>query len=154
MFLTNHAALGIIIGQHISHPAWVIFLSLLSHFLLDIIPHGDSKLESQMKLKNIILIALADLVILSLMLLILIASGTINIFNPNILLGIFFTMLPDGLQLIYFLSNKKLLVRYKQFHTDIHNYFAQKFDFSLTGGIVLQIFFAGIFYFLIYHFAV
>ncbi len=44
MFLTTHAAAGILISSHING-AWPVFgLSFASHFVLDFIPHGDERL--------------------------------------------------------------------------------------------------------------
>lgn len=44
MFLTVHAAAGLVIGQAVRQPAWAFSLSLLSHYFLDLIPHGDEGL--------------------------------------------------------------------------------------------------------------
>lgn len=41
MFLAVHASAGILISQAATHPAWAFFGALGSHYLLDIIPHGD-----------------------------------------------------------------------------------------------------------------
>lgn len=44
MFLTTHAAAGILLSRHIDG-SWAVFgLSFLSHFIMDFIPHGDSEL--------------------------------------------------------------------------------------------------------------
>lgn len=44
MFLTTHAAAGLVIGQYIDNP-WAVFsLSFASHFVLDFVPHGDERL--------------------------------------------------------------------------------------------------------------
>lgn len=39
MFLTTHAAAGVLIAQRVESPIWIFWLSFLSHFLLDFIPH-------------------------------------------------------------------------------------------------------------------
>lgn len=44
MFLTTHAAAGILISNYVEDPVAVFSLSFLSHFVLDFIPHGDEEL--------------------------------------------------------------------------------------------------------------
>ncbi|MEI6627520.1 MAG: hypothetical protein WCL61_02910 [bacterium] len=44
MFITVHAAAATIIGQHISSPILAFILGLISHAILDIIPHGDQEM--------------------------------------------------------------------------------------------------------------
>lgn len=41
MFLSVHVVSGIVIGGAISNPILGFILGLISHFILDIIPHGD-----------------------------------------------------------------------------------------------------------------
>ncbi len=41
MFLTVHATLGLIIGEQIGNIWLAYILGFISHFLLDLIPHGD-----------------------------------------------------------------------------------------------------------------
>ncbi len=41
MFLTVHASAALLIGQTMHQPVWSFFCALGSHYLLDIIPHGD-----------------------------------------------------------------------------------------------------------------
>lgn len=44
MFLTTHAAAGILIGHTLHDPLAVFGVSFASHFVLDFIPHGDEEL--------------------------------------------------------------------------------------------------------------
>ncbi|MFA4873613.1 MAG: hypothetical protein WC659_06850 [Patescibacteria group bacterium] len=41
MYLTVHATIGILIGEHIANPIAAFTLGAVSHFLTDMIPHGD-----------------------------------------------------------------------------------------------------------------
>jgi hypothetical protein len=51
MFLTVHAASGILIGQYTDN-VWLAFiLGIISHLLLDIIPHGDENLVKDQRRK-------------------------------------------------------------------------------------------------------
>lgn len=47
MTLTTHAALGALIGSLVGNPFIGFFLGLVSHFLVDIIPHGDNMLADR-----------------------------------------------------------------------------------------------------------
>lgn len=44
MTLTTHAAIGAVIGGMIGNPILGFALGLASHFLVDIVPHGDNQL--------------------------------------------------------------------------------------------------------------
>lgn len=43
MFLTTHAAAGLLVSQKLSSPMIAFLLGLAIHFIMDIIPHGDEK---------------------------------------------------------------------------------------------------------------
>ena len=51
MFLSTHALAGIIISQHVHSVPAAFGLGLLSHYLLDVIPHGDENLGTWVKEK-------------------------------------------------------------------------------------------------------
>ena len=43
MFLTTHAATGLLASQHLSSPMIAFIVGLGIHFIMDIIPHGDEE---------------------------------------------------------------------------------------------------------------
>jgi hypothetical protein len=47
MTMTTHVAIGAAIGTFIDEPVLGFSLGLVSHFLVDIIPHGDSKMAER-----------------------------------------------------------------------------------------------------------
>ena len=49
MFIVNHAAAGIIVGSLSDNPVLAFILGFLSHFPLDMIPHGDRGIEQKAK---------------------------------------------------------------------------------------------------------
>ncbi|NQU77838.1 hypothetical protein HQ544_04030 [Candidatus Falkowbacteria bacterium] len=53
MFLTVHAAAGILIGQQLQNPILAFLIGLFSHFLIDVVPHGDKELDIWLKHGNI-----------------------------------------------------------------------------------------------------
>ena len=67
MFLTTHAAVGVLISQQVDSPFWVFFLSLIAHFILDLIPHGDEELGIWLRQTRLrlILYGIIDLVIVT-----------------------------------------------------------------------------------------
>src|SRR3989344_8593234 len=53
MTLLVHAATGALIGQYTQNPTLAFFYGLLSHIILDAIPHGDSEIYQKYKNKEI-----------------------------------------------------------------------------------------------------
>ncbi len=51
MFLSTHALAGIIISQHVHNVPEAFGLGVLSHYVLDMIPHGDENLGAWVKEK-------------------------------------------------------------------------------------------------------
>jgi hypothetical protein len=52
MLITTHAAVGAYLGENIRNPLLAFLAGLLSHFLLDIIPHGDHEQVAEFKEKK------------------------------------------------------------------------------------------------------
>ncbi len=106
MYLTTHAAVGVLISQQTTNP-WVAFFgAFVSHFVLDFVPHGDERLGPQdlrpetirawlsMKGRRVALFGLLDLagvVALVLGLASVVALPTLQL----ILLGVIGAALPD-----------------------------------------------------------
>lgn len=69
MFLTTHAVVGIFISQQTNNPLLAFILAFISHFILDIIPHGDEELGDLARLgkKRIYLWSLGDFFVLVIM---------------------------------------------------------------------------------------
>ena len=49
MFIATHVTMGALIGQNVPTPALAFTLGAASHFILDMIPHGDSNLYHKYK---------------------------------------------------------------------------------------------------------
>lgn len=49
MYVTTHVLASIVISQHTPDPWWAFFIALLSHYVLDFIPHGDRPVERWIK---------------------------------------------------------------------------------------------------------
>ncbi len=137
MFLTVHGAIGIIIGQNISPPFWAFIIGFISHYILDIIPHGDT--NAPKKYKNPIhigLIAIIDFIILIIYFLFI--SSQINVFKISIFLALLGCLLPDFLQAFYFIFDKKIFCLWQKTHNFLHALLIKKFEWNFYVGIALQ----------------
>lgn len=113
MFLTTHAAAGILISHYVQNPYEIFGLSFASHFVLDFIPHGDETLYHDeewkilKKFKRPILINLFDLI--GLVSLILFAIN-----NPGdttsrlMMIGIIGGILPDFLSYLFPIIHERM----------------------------------------------
>lgn len=123
MILTTHALTGAIIGKNVNNPWIVIALSIIIHYLMDGIRHAEYFDDRIAKIKDTWWKVSLDLLIGG-----LIIYSTIFITQPpeeiikNMILGAFFSVLPDSLTLIYWFSGKKLLTGIKAFHSLAHRY--------------------------------
>jgi len=143
MFLTIHGTVGAIIGQNLDN-VWLSFiLGVVSHLLLDIIPHGDETLindknsVTKSEVKKIAEIAAVDGLIMSGLVLTLINQGLIDLSWP-VLFGIFGSILPDFITGFYLLFKFPWLKKILDFHFNLH-LVLQKFKVSLAGGILIQL---------------
>lgn len=142
MFLTVHASAGVIIGQTTGN-IWLGFLAgFISHFLLDIVPHGDTELagenaaftkEDVDKIKRL---ALFDIAIMIILLAALYLMGFITAILP-VLFAVAGAILPDFVQGVYILTKSPLLQKYFDFHYGLHFIFGG-FTISLPAGLVVQ----------------
>ncbi len=147
MFLTAHATVGALIGQSIPNP-WIAFLlGFISHFAVDLIPHGDQNLigEGTHKQKMVKLFALTavDLSILGILTYYWYTHSTF--LHPlSVAAGMFGAMLPDGLQGITMISNERLLLRFKHLHDQFHVHThtrLKKFVVPFWIGLPMQVIF-------------
>lgn len=166
MFLTVHAAAGILISQATREPVSAFFVSFISHYILDIIPHGDEGIGRWIHEKPIrlFLVGFADLIIL--------ASYVITIlhlfpYTENLLIisGVFGGVLPDFISELHHQStnhsapiysltkiiNKfhlvnSLLKKHHHLHHKLH-FFIEK-NISWRSGLIFQ-FAVFIFFFLL-----
>lgn len=126
MLLTVHATAGAMIGQQVNNPVLAFILSFVSHFVLDMIPHGDQdwideyKGDQRSKVTKIITIVVVDIVIL--ITLFVSRFYFLGSFTPNlsIAMGIIGAILPDFLVGCHELSDR-LFKKFYQFHFWVHD---------------------------------
>lgn len=165
MFLTTHAAAGILISHHTSDPVAVFGLSFLSHFVLDFIPHGDEEIyhdeewKVQRRFRRVLFIGLLD--VLGVVLLTLWAAHAHTAQDRSLLLlGILGSILPDFLSHLFPVLHEKMswlfvvrwlyavtkptgvryMVRLQNWiHDKLHHDVIRR-DISFRVGLVMQIF--------------
>lgn len=130
MILTAHIATGAAIGANFQNPWPVILLSVVCHHLADLLPHWDYKIKEIPPAKSFLKITADILIGFVLVIGSLLISGNWEIpknfqslfsgLNLNLMLGIFFSLLPDGLLLLSWIFPKKPLTFYAKYHSFLH----------------------------------
>ena len=143
MTLTTHTAIGAAIGATVGNPVAGFLLGFVSHFLVDMIPHGDSKMSESWrfmkKKRGPVAYATFDAVIavyLILTLSNLIASEQLFTFS----LAVAGSLLPDILIGLHDLTRWRWLKPFFRFHFFFHDFFTKKHgDIKLTYALAGQL---------------
>ncbi|MBP9827647.1 hypothetical protein KBC55_00650 [Patescibacteria group bacterium] len=146
MTLTTHAAIGIAIGSVIGQPALGFALGAASHFLVDMIPHGDNYLADGYKSKQKTKMALAyvstDAALAILVLLAVFATrpegGTPNIAFAATVAG---SVLPDLIVGLSELVSKeyRFFRAFNKVHFFFHDFFSRRYgDVRLSYALIAQ----------------
>jgi len=141
MYLTVHAAAGLWLATYTANPIVAFFLGLISHFILDAIPHGDEHVGHGLltrwhAIKRLVGATTIDGIILVFFTLIYIATTPAA--NTTIVLAsLAGAILPDLLWGIYLLIPFRALRWYYNFHSSIHNPARHKMHWQY--GIFIQV---------------
>jgi hypothetical protein len=116
----NHAVTGALVAAAIDKPALALPAALLSHFVIDAIPHWNYRFNPDIARRQTVM--LADLALSSALILILAVTVEANPYL--IILGGLLGILPDAMWLRYFISGrssvtgspKRLINRLRKFH--------------------------------------
>lgn len=123
MILATHALVGAAIGKSVENPYLIVLLSIIVHFFLDSFRHGeyfDSRIAT---VKDTAWKILLDLSTAGVIILFFILSTDSNFsLTRNILLGAFFSMLPDFFTVLFWKFHWKFLGKIKAFHSFSHRY--------------------------------
>jgi hypothetical protein len=143
MTITTHSTLGAVIGAA-SGSIWVAFIiGFISHFLIDMIPHGDRELYEAHKTKNqvksayrfITIDAIVAIIVLALMFGVSPGHGI----NAIISAGIIGSVLPDLIVGIHEAWNPKKLDWFSKLHFYFHNMISDRFgDVKLRNALIAQ----------------
>ncbi|MFA6593668.1 MAG: hypothetical protein WCT16_00230 [Candidatus Buchananbacteria bacterium] len=147
MFITAHAAASAVIGKEIANPLLAFVISIVLHFVFDIIPHGDrdyckrffglqfKRFSEEEKFKSMAFYSLIDTVLLVFFLLYLFKSFAWAK-DDSVIWAIIGGIIPDFIVAIYMLTKSRWLKGFFNFHHENHSLI--KWDFSLYGGMVFQ----------------
>lgn len=153
MFLAVHATVGALAGNAVARPAVAFILGFVSHFFLDMIPHGDEIIYqgyiNGTKIRRAVLYVMIDAVATVALIAVFFLSN--DFFSPiNVSLGIVGGLLPDllvGLAQCFRPKRRRGLVwrleRFQQLHRSNHIYLIKRYrkferDIPLYSGLILQ----------------
>ena len=141
MTITTHTAIGAAIGFSLSHPVLGFAVGMLSHFAVDMIPHGDLKFSEQFKNKKrkaALAYTTIDAVIALLLLLSLFNVGGFQ--NKQAFsAAIAGSIMPDLLVSVYYATKTKWLKWFVRLHFFFHDFFLRRYgDVRLTYALTGQ----------------
>lgn len=140
MLISVHAAAGVIIAQKAFSPFNAFIIGVISHFVLDFIPHGDRKLirwfSKKINRDLILSLNIFDAFI-TIVYILYIYSYTILPNPHNLFWAILGSILPDFLNIYSQIVNPKILTSYSKFHEAIHDYIPSKM--TVKEGLTLQL---------------
>lgn len=123
MVLATHALAGAVIGKYIGSPIAIAGISIVLHYAMDRIKHGEyvETMDSKTAFKNTWWkIALDFSIGLAIILLIITIGKFGTDIIRNIFIGMFFSMLPDLFTAIYWKTRWKLFKKLYNFHVWCH----------------------------------
>ncbi|MCX6746411.1 MAG: hypothetical protein NTX00_05405 [Candidatus Parcubacteria bacterium] len=139
MLLSVHATVGAIIGENVNTPLLAFVLAFISHFVLDIIPHGDDVLikayRNDFKNKGVLYLIIFDIFSTALLLLLLFYFHKISL-TQTVYWGIFGGILPDLMVASYEITNK-FFKRTHKIHSWTHDRIHWTIPLKL--GILVQL---------------
>jgi hypothetical protein len=135
--------MGVLIGQNVPTPGLAFALGVASHFMLDLIPHGDSQLYDNYKdghsvKKSLIYVAIDSA--LSIGILIYLLETAPYASRGTMIAGVIGGIIPDFLVALGEGIKIKPLLQFQRLHIRIHNAIATRVgNLSLQMGIVMQL---------------
>jgi len=143
MYLTVHATAGLALAKYIPNPILAFVAAVLSHLVLDAIPHGDeyltdNRLPLLFRRRRFLGAAILDsMIMLGFVLLYIYTTPLL----PGLTVGaaLVGALLPDALQGLHFISREKWLTKYAHWHGHKINNFP-KLKLNWQAGMLVQIF--------------
>lgn len=139
MFLTVHAATGVLIAQHSKNGLIAFLLALISHYFLDFIPHGDkifSKSKDPKYSRIFYRLLTFDTVFLGIFLVFIFLHPQIYKSREIVSWGIIGSILPDLSYPIGIVNKAKIIKAISKSNEFVHNII--KGDLSIKNGLILQ----------------
>jgi hypothetical protein len=141
MFLVVHGSVGALLGIAAPHPLAAFVLGVASHYVLDVVPHGDDALfidhDPQTRTRKLMLAGLIDAALLGAVGAVLMMSGALSL-TWSILAGVVGGVLPDALQAVTILRpNFPGMQTLQRMHDYFHSNLIRARG-STTGGMLRQ----------------
>ena len=140
MFLAPHTVTALWITTKVSDPLLVFVLAIASHFLLDIIPHGDEDLGKYVntdgKINYILKVGSFD-VLVSIAVVYFYLMRNPNVDSMIIYAAILGAWLPDVLWIVIEVLKVKSMDWYIRFHGKVHTLI--DYRYPLTYGVPVQL---------------
>lgn len=146
MFLAVHASVGALTGKVAPDPVSAFVLGFISHFFVDMIPHGDEHMYegyvNGAKKKRAVLYVTADALATTALIAVLFLREDF-VSTASVFLGIMGSILPDMLVGLYELLKPKRLTRFHRFHMKNHHFLIKRLrkferDIPFKYGLLLQ----------------
>lgn len=149
MFITPHTSVALWISTKVTDPVLAFAFGVLSHIIMDMIPHGDEAIDEYSKtLKGKVRffyrmkIASADAIIAGGLILFFVFYGQ-PVNHWVLFWATFGAWLPDVLWIVTEIFKINALYWYDVYHVKLHNLFGWKY--SVVYGIPFQILFTFLF---------
>lgn len=143
MFLTTHSVLGALAGEIAPNPFIAFLLGFASHFISDMIPHGDSNLYENYKNKSSVAKSIAYVMVDAIFAVFTVIWMFTAIPVDNTLnraWGIIGGLLPDLIVGLGEVWKHHYLKKFIKLHFYFHNYIVRKFrDVTLKQGLMIQL---------------
>ncbi len=129
MTLAVHSTIGMIVGRLSPHPVVAFLLGIVSHFGLDMIPHGDEYMledfQKKRKVRGPVAYVVMDGALTAIMVAFIFSSGVVA---PSLRAawGMVGGLLPDVLVGLYELFHVRVLRRFAKFHQHNHGLLIRK----------------------------
>lgn len=147
MFITTHATIGALVGAAVPSRALAFALGFLSHFLVDMIPHGDEGMldgyKSGSKVRRAIAYVMIDSIVAVYVTMLLISNASAEM-ATFVKWGIIGSILPDLLVGVYEITKVKPFFRkFTAWHHKIHHHLIGKYrkgkDIPFKWGVAYQV---------------
>lgn len=147
MFITTHATIGALVGAAFPSRALAFVLGFVSHFLVDMIPHGDEGMldgyKSGAKVRRAVAYVMIDSVIAVYVILLLLSNAPAEV-APAVMWGIIGSILPDLIVGVYEVTKVKPFFRkFTAWHHKNHHHLIGKYrkgkDIPFKWGVAYQV---------------
>lgn len=144
MTLTTHATIGALIGKITGNPLLAFLSGLISHYLADILPHGDTGLSDNFRnkkqhRKKAVAYTMVDACI-AILFILLIVNTKEFVSAKSVTWGIAGAIIPDLLVGIHDLTKSRLLHWHNKVHFFFHDLIVKKRgDIPLYYAVLAQI---------------